>query len=370
MAAGRTLALAEPGMRRMVGLRDVAAHAGVSVSTVSNVVNGRVARMNTDILDRVRRAIEELGYQPNRAARFLKTGHTPLIGLLVPSIANPIYGAVAREVEDVAQEGHGYRILVGNTYRDPQKERNFLDDLLSHGIRGVIVVSPQPEQDHYKDAIRRGLVAVSYDRRLTEGTALDVDYVSMDNAAAARMAAEHLIARGHRRIAYLTASGRTVSRTDKIDGFLAAARAAGIAGGVEVIEDQTLAEYGDAEMAQLGRALARTLASRPQRPTGVVAMNDMMAIGLVLGLQAGGLRVPDDVSVVGIDDMFLAAILEPGITTIRLPLQAMARTMVNRIVYRLGNPRAATETFTFTPELVVRGSVAQVAGAAPGPAGA
>lgn len=349
-------------MTRMVSLRDVAARAQVSASTVSNVVNGRTARMSVDILGRVQRAIDELGYQPNRAARFLKTGHTPLIGLLVPSIANPIYGSVAREVEDVAQQQHGYRILVGNTYRDAAKERQFLDDLLSHGIRGVIVVSPLLEQDHYREAVRRGLVAVSYDRRRTDGPSPDVDYVSMDNAAAARMAAGHLFAHGHRRVAYLTASGRTVSRTDKIDGFLAAARAAGHEATVEIIEDKALAEYGDAEMAQLGRALARTLVGRADRPTGVVAMNDMMAIGLVLGLQAGGLRVPGDVSVVGIDDMFLAAILEPGITTVRLPLPAMARTMVGRIVQRLGDPRTGTESFTFTPELVLRGSVGPAAG--------
>ncbi len=346
-------------MRRMVRLQDVASRAGVSVSTVSNVVNGRTDRMNPDILARVQRAIDELGYQPNRAARFLKTGHTPLIGLLVPSIANPIYGSLAREVERAAQEAHGYRILVGNTYRDPQKEKQFLDDLLSHGILGVIIVSPLLEQDHFRDAIKRGLVVVSYDRRLVPGPSLDVDYVSMDNAAAARIAVEHLVQHGHRHIAYVTASGRTVSRVDKIDGFRAAARAAGLVD-AEIIEDEALSEFGDAEMAQLGRALVRKVAERRDRPTGIVAMNDMMAIGLVLGLQARGIRVPEDVSVVGIDDMFLAGIVEPGITTVRLPLLAMARTMVDRIVHRLQHPHSATEQFTFPPELVVRGSVAAV----------
>jgi DNA-binding LacI/PurR family transcriptional regulator len=113
-------------------------------------------------------------------------------------------------------------------------------------------------------------------------------------------------------------------------------------------------------MAQLGRALVRKVVTRGNRPTGILAMNDMMAIGLVLGLQAQGLRVPDDVSVIGIDDMFLAGIIEPGITTIRLPLQAMARTMVDRIVHRLQYRQSPTEQFTFPPHLVVRGSVATV----------
>ena len=344
-------------MRKMIRLQDVAQRAGVSVSTVSNFTNGRTTRMDPEILKRVQEAIAELGYQPNHAARFLKTGHTPLIGLLVPSIANPIYGSVAREVEVVAQEEYGFRILVGNTYRDPQKEMSFIGDLLSHGIRGVIIVSPLLEQDHFKESIKRGLIAVSYDRRSIPGTDLEVDYVSMDNIKAARTAVNHLIKHGHKRLAYVTASGKTVSRMDKIEGFLAATKKAGLSDSSEVIEGKALTEYGDAEMAQLGRTLARRIFARKNRPTGIVAMNDMIAMGLILGLQACGLRVPQDISVVGIDDMFLSAFIEPGITTVRLPLSEMARTMVSRIVYRLGNPQAPTEEFSFPPRLVNRGSV-------------
>lgn len=341
----------------MVRLQDVAQQAGVSVSTVSNVTNGRTARMDPEILRRVREAIDTLGYQPNHAARFLKTGHTPLIGLLVPSIANPIYGSVAREVEVVAQEEYGFRILVGNTYRDPQKEMSFLGDLLAHGIRGVIIVSPLLEQEHFRESIRRGLVAVSYDRRSIAGMELEVDYVSMDNVKAARLAVNHLVKHGHRRLAYVTASGKTVSRLDKIEGFLAATRKAGLSASSEVIEGRAISEYGDAEMAQLGRSLAKRVLTREPRATGIVAMNDMMAIGLILGIQSAGLRVPEDISVVGIDDMFLSAVIDPGITTVRLPLPEMARTMVSRIVYRLGNPQAPTEEFNFAPRLVSRGSV-------------
>ena len=345
----------------MIRLQDVAQRAEVSVSTVSNVTNGRTQRMGPEILARVQQAIAELGYRPNRAARFLKTGHTPLIGLLVPSISNPIYGSLAREVEVVAQEEYGYRVLVGNTYRDPQKEMSFLEDLLSHGIRGVIIVSPLLEQGHFEGPIRRGLIAVSYDRRSLPDTKLEVDYVSMDNAEAARIAVNHLIENGHRRLAFVTASGKTVSRMDKIDSFIAATESANLAETAEVIEGKASTGYGDAEMAQLGRTLAAQIAARKVRPTGIVAMNDMLAMGLILGFQSQGLRVPQDVSVVGIDDMFLSAFIEPGITTVRLPLQEMARTMVSRIVFRLGSPKEKTEEFSFAPRLVIRGSVARVA---------
>jgi DNA-binding LacI/PurR family transcriptional regulator len=342
----------------MIRLQDVASRAGVSVSTVSNVINGRTERMLPENLRRVQEAIAELGYHPNRAARFLKTGHTPLIGLLAPSISNPIYGSLAREVEVVAQEKYGYRVLVGNTYRDPEKEMSFLADMLSHGIRGVIIVSPRLEQGHFKESIKRGLVAVSYDRRSIPGTDLEVDYVSMDNVKAARIAVNHLIKNGHRRLAYVTAAGQTVSRMDKIAGFLAATRRAGLSASSEVIEGRVSSGYGDAEMAELGRNFAVEIAARKVRPTGIVALNDLIAIGLILGLQGCGLRVPQDISVVGIDDMFLSAYIDPGITTVRLPLKEMAQTMVSRILFRLSNPQARTEEFTFAPQLVERGSVA------------
>jgi len=340
----------------MIRLQDVARRAGVSVSTVSSVINGRTERMGAENLRRVQEAIAVLGYQPNRAARFLKTGQTPLLGLLVPSISNPIYGSLAREVEIIAQEEYAYRVLVGNTYRDPQKEMSFIDDLISHGIRGVIIVSPLLEQGHFKEAIRRGLVAVSYDRRSLPGTRLEVDYVSMDNAEAARIAVNHLIERGHRHLAFITAAGKTVSRMDKIDGFRAATAHLGKKS--EIIEGNSSLGYGDGEMAELGRTLAKRIAARQNRPTGIVAMNDMMAIGLILGIQKLGLRVPDDISVVGIDDMFLSAVATPGITSVRLPLKEMARTMVSRIVFRLENPQAKTEEFSFVPRLIVRDSVA------------
>ncbi len=341
----------------MIRLQDVAKRAQVSVSTVSSVINGRTEKMAAETLRRVREAIAELGYRPNRAARFLKTGQTPLIGLLVPSISNPIYGSLAREVEVVAQEAYAYRVLVGNTYRDPQKEMSFLDDLISHGIRGVIIVSPLLEQGHFEASIKRGLIAVSYDRRSLPGATLEVDYVSMDNAEAARMAVRHLIENGHQHLAFVTAAGKTVSRIDKIAGFREAT--AHLPGPCEVIEGQASTGYGDAEMAEVGRGLARKITAMAPRPTGIVAMNDMIAMGLILGLQGEGLRVPEDVSVVGIDDMFLSAVVVPAITTVRLPLPDMARTMVSRIVFRLNEPQAKTGEFSFPPQLVVRGSVAR-----------
>ena len=224
----------------MSTISDVARHAGVSVSTVSNLLNGHTERMRAETLARVQATIAALDYRPNRAARQLKTGHTPMLGVLVPSIANPMYGYIAREIETAAQERFGHRVVLGNTYRNPGKESGFFDDLLAHGVRGVIVISSLVDEQHFEAAVRRGLVMVSYDRRATPGASSAIDHVSVDNAEAAYLATQHLIEHGHRRLAFVTASGRTMSRSEKVKGFQAAAQAAGLQRSARVIEGSTL----------------------------------------------------------------------------------------------------------------------------------
>jgi DNA-binding LacI/PurR family transcriptional regulator len=342
---------------KSITIEDVAHRAGVSISTVSNALNGRPERMRKETLGRIEAVIAELGFQPNHAARQLKTGHTPLIGILIPSIANPSYGFLAHEIEIVAQERYGYRVLLGSTYRNREKESGFFDDLLSHGVRGVIVISSLADQSHVHAAVRRGLIAVSYDRRASLRQASPIDYVSMDNANAAKLAVEHLLAHGHTRLAFVTASGRTLSRTEKINGFLSAARRGGAARTATVMEHRAESAFGDSEMAELGRALADDIAKSRPRPTGIIAINDMLAIGLIAGLRENGIHVPGQASVIGMDDLSLSALVSPAVTSIRPPFAAMAQTMVDRIITRLGDQKIPTGEFLFQPTLIARESV-------------
>ncbi len=342
----------------MSTIQDVARQAGVSTSTVSHVLNDRTDRMGSETLARVEKAILALNYRPNRAAQQLKTGNNPMLGLLVPSIANPMFGYIAREIETVAQEKYGHRVMLGNTYRSKEIETGFFDDLLSHGVRGVIMISSQLDEQHLDLGVQRGLVAVSYDRPATPGASPALDHVTVDNAAAARMATEHLISRGHRRLAFATAAGQTMSRREKVKGFLAAAQAAGLADSANVIEGSMQAGYGDSEMADVGRMLAARIAGDPRRPTGIVAVNDMMAFGLMAGLRDAGLSVPADVSLVGIDGLFLSALMNPGLTTVRLPVPLMACKLVERVIGRMADPDIKPGEFIFQPDLVERYSVA------------
>ncbi|GAB5095902.1 LacI family DNA-binding transcriptional regulator [Caballeronia sp. LP006] len=343
----------------MSTIQDVARHAGVSVSTVSNVLNGRTDQMRQETLARVQAAMTALQYRPSTLARQLKTGQTPLVGLLVPSIANPMYGYIAREVETYAQERYGYRVLIGNTYRDPAKEASFFEDLLSHGVRRVIVISSLADERHLETAAERGMVVVSYDRRATEGETTRIDHVTPDNFEAARLATRHLIAHGHTRLGYATLAGMTLSRRDKIRGFLAAAEEAGLGHGARVLDSGPVNEYGDSMIAENGRALARQLSEDAARPTGIVAVNDLMALGLMAGLRESGLRVPDDMSVVGMDGHFLAAISNPALTTVQLPVPAMAAAMVERVMRQQDDAVIDSAQALFTDiTLVERESVA------------
>ena len=352
----------------MANIHDVAALAGVSVSSVSNVLNRRTEKMAADTFARVEAAIRSLNYQPNRVARQLKTGHTPMLGLLVPSTANPMYGQLALKIEAAAQALFGYRLLLANTHRDPGQEAGMFEDLLSFGVRSVIVVSSLDDEGHMEKAVASGLAVVSYDRGVGPGDDSLVDHVSPDNYQAGYLAAAHLIEHGHRQLAFVVPSGSTISRANKIAGFRARMAEAGEGFVAQVIEGVPSSglpygRFGDSGLADLGAEMATRIAALRPRPTGLVAVNDMLAIGLMSGFQAAGLQVPRDVSVVGMDGLAIAAFFNPGLTSLAMPLDEMAGALVSRAVERSRQATLAPVHLTFQPTLIARQSVAGPAAA-------
>ncbi len=328
--------------------------ARVSISTVSNVLNGREARMRVETLERVRQAIKDLAFQPNESARRLKTGHMAMIGLLVPSIANPFFGALARWVEEAAN-ARGYGVLLCNTQRNAQREQAYAQAFLAQGVRGVIIGSALQAQEHLAPLIERGLAVLSFDRT-AQHAPLTMDYVSLDNRRAGAMAAQHLIALGHRHISYVSAPLRSVNRIARLDGARAACAKAGVDFETDIRD--IAAGQTEMEMAELGRNAGVALGAGPGRSTGFIAMNDMLAIGLLSGLRQSGLRVPQDVSVIGIDDMFLGSYLSPALSTVRQPMREMAESAVERVLARMQHGDEPAHEQVFMPELVQRESTA------------
>jgi DNA-binding LacI/PurR family transcriptional regulator len=347
-----------------VTIHQVAAEAGVSPSTVSNVLNGRSDRMLPQTRERVEQAIARLGYRPNGPARQLRTGRSQVVGLVVPSVANPFWGTFARHIEAAALLA-GYRVLLCNSERDPVRERDYLDELWADGIRGVVLCSSLPSLEHVLPLVERGLVLVAFDRTAQAGDPTALVNISVDNAIGSELATRHVLELGHRRLAFVSGSLRSVNRRARLRGFETALEAFGLTTADALIwsggpEDRV----GDLDFPDLGRAAARELLDAQHPPTAFIAVNDMCALGVSAAARDAGLRVGEDVSVVGFDDIVLADLATPPLTTIRQPLPAMAnaafahlRAGIEQHEQRDG---AAGQSLLIRPELVVRASTGPV----------
>lgn len=346
----------------MVDIRDVAKHAGVSVSTVSNVLNGRIDQMRKETLKRIEESIKVLKYHPNKLAQQLKTGHVKMLGILVPSIMNPNFAALVNNIESIAKEKYGYQVLLANTSRQDKQEKLFLNDLLSFGVKGVIVVSSSIEKKHFINAINKGMVMVNYDGLTSEeahnNKKILIDSISMDNFQAGKLAADFLLQQGCKNIVFATIKGNITSRNNKILGFLDSLKSAGLSTKNRIIEGTAQFAYGDSELAEIGKLLANEIIKNNKAlPDGIVAINDMLAIGIISELTRLGVKIPQDISVIGIDNMFLDTLFSPSLTSIASPLSDMATLMVDRLIAMLNGDKIEPREFLFKPYLVKRESV-------------
>lgn len=348
-----------------VTIYQVAKEAGVSPSTVSNFLNGRPGRMLPETRARVEDAISRLGYRPNRAARQLRTGRIRVIGLVVPSVANPFWGTFARHLEGAAL-AEGYHMLLCNSERDPDRERRYVEELWADGIRGVVLCSSLPSLDHVMSLAEQGLGLVAFDRTAQAGDPPSLVNISVDNVVGAQLATEHLLDLGHRRLAFVSGSLRSINRRERFRGFCQALAAADLdpadaavwsgnaAGGCGDSSDEP---YGDLDVAGLGRAAVADLLRSGSPPTAIVAINDMCALGVSAGIRDAGLGVGTDVSVVGFDDIVLADLAAPPLTTIRQPLPDMADIAFKHLRERIElDASAAGRSVLMRPELVIRKS--------------
>ncbi len=333
--------------------------AGVSVSTVSNVINGRHAKMGARTLRRVQDAIDALNYTPNAVARQLKSGHIKTLGLVVPSVANPFWGNASQLIEKAALK-RGYQVLICNAERDPELEATYMTSLYGSSIRGTILGSSPVSFDHLAEHAEKGMHIGAFDRTTQGAKGVVACSVSIDQSLGARLATRHLIGLGHKRIAFISGPIGTSSRTARLDGMRQEMEKAGLR-----IDDDLIwlapnaVDFGDSHAAELGRIGIRELLTLDDPPTAVFTVNDMYAIGACSGARELGFRIPEDLSVVGFDDIMTAKVMEPPLTTVRQPVEQMAEMIVARLIGIL----EATEELedphvVLRPELIVRSSSA------------
>lgn len=330
----------------MPTLRDVARRAGVAISTASAALN-RSAPVSEDVLAKVEDAVRAIGYVPHGAAQSLRSGRSKLIGLIVPNIANPHFAAIARIVETVCLAS-GYLSVVYSTGQDGARENQILRMMRQQRVAGLLIVPTRSDAEHgHRLAMEIHVPTLLLDMRV-EGLGFDV--VKLDNVRAARMATEHLIALGHRRIGVLTGLAGLLTSEDRLQGYLDAFKAAGLA-----VEDSLLLQ-GDYEK-ETAFASVTSLMSGPQPPTALVSFSNMMTLGAMLALRAASLCVPRDISLVGIDDFEFAELLDPPLTVVGAPVDVMAERSIRLLLDELETKRSPTGKLeVFAPLLVERAS--------------
>jgi DNA-binding LacI/PurR family transcriptional regulator len=322
-------------------IQEVAKRAGVSSATVSRVLNGdtRVSAVNRD---RVRQAVAELAYRPNRIARSLRRQQTESIGVVVSDIENPHFTQAVRAIEDTAH-AHGFRVLLCNTDETPAKQREYLDVLEAERVLGVILAPADPEDFTISRLIDLNVPIVAFDRSVRDPRA---DSVTADNTEAVRIATRHLIGLGHARIGFVGGLEHIQTGADRLAGYR------------QEIETANLTPFETAGNFRLGIAEEATNAFLDQHPdlTALVIANNLMTAGALRALRSRNLRVPGDIAIVAIDDPFWAELVDPPLTTLAQPVRQMATTAVTLLFDRMHDPQSAARHEIFRFELRIRQS--------------
>lgn len=334
-----------------VTIQDVARAAGVSGSSVSNYMNRHFERLGDETQQRIKEAIAQLNFRPNRVARQLKTGRTDAIALIVPSVVNPYCGELVLAIEQEASRA-GYGVHMCNTMRSSAIETDFLDRLADIGVRRIITVSPMNSTCGLYYGSREDVSIVAIDASRDDFNLPGLRTVNLDHQAAMDMAVAHLRGLGHERIAYVMDSLITHSRVDRMKGFVAAVERYDIrASDIVMVENRERGvDIADLHMVDAGRRAAADVIALAPRPTAVVAFNDMIAHGLMAGLRTAGVSVPSDISLIGVDDIWMNEAASPGLTSIRHPIAEMAKATIRHLSPAASDP----DDYVLLPSLVVR----------------
>ena len=318
-------------------IHDVAREARASIATVSRALNGGV--VSAAARGRIEDAVARLGYRRNDVARGLVTGRSGLIGVVLPDLIGPLYAHMARGIEDVLEE-HGMHAMLVTDHLEPNAERRAIELLRARQVDGLVLIGSRLEPADLREAA--GSVPIAHVQR--DGPDDASPQVRLDDAAGVRAAVEHLAAAGHRRIAHLAGTRR--DGVERREAFLAAMAEGGLEPGP--IVDGGFTEEG-------GEAAAEVVLDDPN-VTAVFCASDRMAVGLLHNAQRRGIAVPDDLSVVGFDDLTWARYLCPPLTTVRQPGREMGRAAARLVLH--GAPDPSAPVLRVTPTLVVRASTA------------
>jgi len=327
-------------------MKDVAKLANVSIQTVSVVVNNK-PDIAPETRARVLSAIETLGYQPYTVARSLRTGATRTIALIVSDITNPFFASMANTVEYYAHES-GYSVILYNTHADLEREKKYIEMATQRGVDGVLFVATKDEMRGLDSLEAAGTRVVAIDRIPDNfnGPAL-----TLDNVKTGVLVAEHLLDLGHTRFAHIVGPLDLHLSRDRMNGFHDTIRSRGLEPGPVATSDSSWS-------ARSGYEAMQTLLKENPLPTAVFAANDRVAIGAMGAITQAGLRIPQDISIVGVDDIEFATYQTPPLTTVRQSLEDIATSGIKTLLDILEKREPVQTHIAFEPLLIVRGSTA------------
>lgn len=330
----------------MASIRDVAEMAGVSISTVSRVITGS-ANVESGTRARVEEAIRETKYRPNLNARSLRSRSGQLVGLALPKIIHETFSTIIHYAE---QEAHkmGYGLIIGNTEDDPERERAFIDDLLSRNVDAIVFSRVSDASQLPEGARERGLPIVVIDRVIEHET---ITSIETDNREAGRLVANLFLKGGHRNIGTVTGPKNVRSVRERDAGFMNTLEAAGI----EMPSAQHL--EGNFEF-DSGVSAAEAFLELVELPTAIWAQCDLAAVGLLRRFSQAGVRVPEDVSLVGMDNVPISKMVVPSLTTVDQPFEEFCRRAFHIIHHQLEDPsyQPPERVLQIRPSIVIRES--------------
>lgn len=333
----------------MANIKDVAALAGVSVSTVSNVLNGTKA-VSEGLKDKVVRAAKQLDYRPSSAARSLRGKGSGSIGLIVPDITIPFFSELVRGLEGAASR-QDYSVVICSTGNSVKKEDYFLRMLRDRSVDGVVMSGVRGDFDEHTYIAERvldGLPVAMVDRPIR---GLKVDSVTIDNRLAAQTAAQHVLALGHKRVGFITGELSVAINQDRLAGYRDALESIGIPFNRFMVREGSFA-------VDKGYEHGLSLLAMATPPTVIMAANDIVAIGVSRAAKEMGLSIPHDLSVVGFDDLPISQFLDPPLTTVAQPVSEMGRVAFELVLRRISEPKSDVRNVVLDAELRVRESTA------------
>jgi DNA-binding LacI/PurR family transcriptional regulator len=332
-----------------MNIETVAARAKVSIATVSRVING-TAPVTPKTAERVREAIEALGFYPNTNARALGTGRSDLFGLIISDITNPYFPEIVKAFEDIAVE-HGQEVLTANTDYDPARTKTCIIRMLQRKVDGVAIMTSELDESIIASFSSRNIPMIFMDTATKDKS---VNVVSVDYASGIYQAMQHLFDFGHERIAFISGPLTLNSARVRAKAFVKSLRAHGFKGGKPWMEE------GDHRV-EGGHSAMKKLLQGKERPTAVLTSNDLTAIGAMGAIHEYGLRIPEDISVVGFDNIELSAYTQPALTTVHVPRRELASTAFRSLFEGLSSTNKSPQRreHIIQPTLLIRSSTAQ-----------